>query len=69
MAEETFQAGDLVELKSGGPVMTVEGEDPNSSEGTVVCSYFDSKKKLVRSNFSTAALKRAVSIADQLGDL
>lgn len=33
-----FKVGDVVELKSGGPAMTVEGIDPGT--GRVVCKWF-----------------------------
>ena len=35
---EIFEAGDVVELKSGGPNMTVEGI--NELTGDVVCCWF-----------------------------
>ena len=39
---DTFSIGDVVQLKSGGPVMTVESVD---SDGSVYCAWFDSKEK------------------------
>ena len=38
MSLENFQPGDLVRLKSGGPVMTVHHAD---SAGDVVCNWFE----------------------------
>ncbi len=37
-----FQPGDLVRLKSGGPVMTVEqvGKRPMTEDDTVWCTWF-----------------------------
>ncbi len=34
------KVGDVVQLKSGGPSMTVAG----SSEGNLVCAWFDSRE-------------------------
>lgn len=39
---EKFKKGDTVELKSGGPIMTVR----DTGEGYVVCCYFDQEMKL-----------------------
>lgn len=39
-----FQIGDVVQLKSGGPVMTVENPSFQSNPGPVVrCEWFDAK--------------------------
>lgn len=40
MAEPKFTTGDLVRLKSGGPVMTVDGYAPGSS-GKLSCVWFE----------------------------
>lgn len=48
----SFKIGDLVELKSGGPTMTVEAIDPK----WVKCSWFDGKKPLSQV-FAPDALK------------
>lgn len=39
---ETFSAGDIVQLKSGGPPMTVERSDvkPWNGEPVVYCAWF-----------------------------
>ena len=51
-----FKAGDLVELKSGGPVMTVE--DDSSMDKSYKCSWFAGDKH--QSNwFAEAALQSA----------
>lgn len=46
---EEFQKGDVVQLKSGGPTMTVQniGDFTGSSgiEDGVLCVWFDGKKK------------------------
>ena len=56
MAEHEFKPGDLVQLKSGGPVMTYEGEA--AFGGEALCVWFDGKK-MERQGFTYAALKRA----------
>ena len=50
-----FKEGDLVKLKSGGPVMTVSDLE---SAGTVYCQYFDGYK-LVGCRFSPTTLEQA----------
>ncbi len=40
MAEHKFKIGDIVQLKSGGPSMTVRGYEPVDSD-EVVCEWFD----------------------------
>ena len=42
MAKEDFTDGDLVRLKSGGPIMTLEGE---ASDGEAICAWFDGQKR------------------------
>lgn len=49
-----FEEGDVVELKSGGPTMTVEG----SNRGRLICSWFDGEE-LEREMFKPGALKSA----------
>jgi uncharacterized protein YodC (DUF2158 family) len=47
MSEE-FQKGDVVQLKSGGPTMTVQDIGDFTSSGIedgVLCVWFDGKKK------------------------
>ncbi len=39
---KTFKVGDLVELKSGGPPMTVEHEA--DAQGLIYCTWFAGKK-------------------------
>jgi uncharacterized protein YodC (DUF2158 family) len=38
-----FKAGDIVELKSGGPSMTIQKVEQNSGEMTAWCQWFDGK--------------------------
>jgi uncharacterized protein YodC (DUF2158 family) len=50
MADNQFQKGDVVQLKSGGPVMTIEdiGEYgmPGSTHTQAKCIWFDKTKKM-----------------------
>lgn len=41
--EKAFKAGDVVQLKSGGPKMTVEGYA--AMIGSVICTWFVAGKK------------------------
>jgi uncharacterized protein YodC (DUF2158 family) len=52
--ESPWKPGDLVKVKSGGPVMTVSDED---EIGRVICEWFDGKVPVSRS-FAAAALKK-----------
>ena len=54
MAEQ-FRAGDVVQLKSGGPAMTVDGYD---DAGLVVCSWFGGRAKRRQDRFAEATLQR-----------
>jgi uncharacterized protein YodC (DUF2158 family) len=54
----TFQIGDVVQLKSGGPKMTVEDVGQNAiGADTVWCSWFDGNKK-VQGTFAPQALQK-----------
>lgn len=57
---QKFKPGDLVRLKSGGPVMTVKKANNylEQWEGTYSCSWFAGAKNNHRS-FSEAALEPA----------
>lgn len=59
MAKPKFKAGDLVQLKSGGPVMTIEKANEdfyNNWDGGYSCSWFAGAKNNHRS-FAEEALK------------
>lgn len=58
-----FQPGDEVQLKSGGPVMTVErtGKDQRTQDDVVFCVWFHTEGKkqiLSRDNFIPATIKK-----------
>lgn len=62
MAEE-FKAGDVVKLKSGGPVMTVTqaGTQAMTGRNLVWCTWFSANKgghKLEKGEFPPDALQR-----------
>jgi uncharacterized protein YodC (DUF2158 family) len=66
MAEQKFQCGDVVRLKSGGPKMTVVdfGEyEFGGDKGSYKCRWFDDKHKLVEGIFTEAELERDASRA------
>jgi len=58
---EKLNPGDLVQLKSGGPVMTIELIDENEmlTSSQALCSWFDGKK-LTKESFSLEALTKPV---------
>jgi uncharacterized protein YodC (DUF2158 family) len=49
-----YKAGDVVELKSGGPQMTVS---ETNDAGMVLCTWFDSKKVLQEKAFDQELIK------------
>ena len=51
-----FKPGQVVRLKSGGPIMTVEGDD---MAGRVICTWFDEKNKPQSRGFAAESLKSA----------
>ncbi|MCC3159689.1 DUF2158 domain-containing protein [Hymenobacter sp. 15J16-1T3B] len=58
-----FQTGDVVQLKSGGPIMTVTLPAAESRDGRVWCTWFVEGKKET-SGFPDAALKSAEESRD-----
>ena len=50
---DTFSVGDVVRLKSGGPVMTVVYRD---GDGDIDCVWFDGKEKKI-GTFPPAAVE------------
>jgi uncharacterized protein YodC (DUF2158 family) len=53
---DNLQRGDVVQLKSGGPVMTINALQ---SEGSVVCQWFDSTGALKSGFFKAEQLRKA----------
>lgn len=51
-----FKPGDVVQLKSGGPIMTVKFLD---EDGDVYCEWFDKKEELKGSRFTVHQLTTA----------
>lgn len=58
---DEIQPGDVVQLKSGGPMMTVAsvGEAHLTGEMSVWCEWFDEKKQAQKGTFSLIAVKKA----------
>jgi uncharacterized protein YodC (DUF2158 family) len=64
MEQGDFKPGDLVQLKSGGPLMTVEqvGQRAMTGEDTVWCVWFEkigNKQVAQRETFSPVVLHKA----------
>ena len=56
---ENFKEGDVVQLKSGGPIMTVRWAGNSSTEENVVhCEWFE-KTELKNGSFKPGQLDRA----------
>jgi uncharacterized protein YodC (DUF2158 family) len=51
---EGIKAGEIVELKSGGPAMTVNFVENNEA----VCAWFDDKMKPQHGRYPITSLKR-----------
>jgi uncharacterized protein YodC (DUF2158 family) len=53
---EQIKAGDLVNLKSGGPTMTVDWVSDASGTLTAGCSWFDNNGKRQNEQFPVTSL-------------
>lgn len=53
----SFQKGDVVILKSGGPSMTVDNIQKVFSGQVVVCTWFDKEHKYCSQTFSPETLE------------
>lgn len=49
-----MQPGDVVQLKRGGPLMTVQSVDSSG----VICTWFDDKHKLQNARFPQVMLEK-----------
>ncbi len=60
--EKLFEKGDVVQLKSGGPKMTIDDYDTSfySGEftGFVNCKWFDNDGKFQKQQFDQKSLKK-----------
>ncbi len=56
-----FKAGDIVQLKSGGPNMTVDWVSNEEGVETASCSWFDEKNKRQFERFLVTSL---VAVSD-----
>lgn len=59
MATE-WKSGDLVKLKSGGPLMTIQSKNANASS-YFNCVWFDSDEKPNKESFHADTLEEAVN--------
>jgi uncharacterized protein YodC (DUF2158 family) len=54
-----FQKGDIVKLKSGGPIMTVQNiGNYTTIEDGVLCVWFSEKKELKEEVFDASVLQK-----------
>ena len=59
----SFQIGEVVQLKSGGPKMTVS---ETNDAGMVMCTWFDPKKVLKKEAFDQSLLKQYKEVIPQV---
>ena len=62
---DNLQPGDLVQLKSGGPTMTVDYIDNDVS--AAYCVWFDESQARQRARFNLATLKKVESASAKSG--
>jgi uncharacterized protein YodC (DUF2158 family) len=53
--ENKFEIGDLVVLKSGGPIMTINSDE--STSGIIACIWFDDYRVKQEGYFKNKALR------------
>ena len=59
MSNDLFKEGDVVELKSGGPLMTVSGEGKFGGRDMLVCRWWNtSTEKFETDHFIQSALRK-----------
>jgi uncharacterized protein YodC (DUF2158 family) len=66
-----FKPGDLVQLRSGGPRMTVQSidKDPKTQEDVVICTWFENvgkRQERQTEAFPPAVLAQALPHAGQI---
>lgn len=54
---DAMKPGDVVQLKSGGPIMTVTDADTVDGVSTIWTVWFDQSKKEQRSHFPAATVQ------------
>ena len=59
MTTEEIKQGDVVQLKSGGPTMTVETVAEDLLELTAFCTWFDKNNVLQSGKFQVTSLKKS----------
>jgi len=64
MTTERFEEGAIVELKSGGPKMTVQSFGDIGAAGKYICQWF-AGKKLETGRFTPKQLKRSEDAPNQ----
>ncbi|CNH83635.1 Uncharacterized small protein [Yersinia frederiksenii] len=50
--------GDLVNLKSGGPVMTIKNVIPTYASSRIVCTWFTKDGQLIEGEFRAEIIER-----------
>lgn len=53
---DNLQSGDVVQLKSGGPAMTIHSVN---RDGSIFCHWFNEKGELMQGTFQPGQLKKA----------
>lgn len=56
MSDTKFKPGDLVQLKSGGPIMTVHSVDTKDGTEAVWCTFFKSGDEMTQVMLHAAEL-------------
>ena len=51
-----FKGGDVVQLKSGGPHMTIQRVYPNPTPSNAKCKWFEEKRTIKEEDFTLESL-------------
>jgi uncharacterized protein YodC (DUF2158 family) len=54
---DNFKAGDTVELKSGGPIMTISKIETRSDGNRALCQWFDERGEAKQAYYPLTSLK------------